>query len=101
MEKVDAVNKREQLEELAALQALGALEAGSPELAAWLEGAGPEEEALLAELEPRRRRWRLRLRPSPRGRRCASGSSLPSGPGACPLAARAGAPRPGSLWPPR
>ena len=50
MEKVDAVNKREQLEELAALQALGALEAGSPELAAWLEGAGPEEEALLAEL---------------------------------------------------
>lgn len=50
MEKVDAVSDRERLEELAALQALGAIEAGSPEWTAWLEGAGPEEEALLAEL---------------------------------------------------
>jgi hypothetical protein len=51
MEKVDAMSDRERLEELAALQALGALEAESPELKAWLEGAGPEEEALLAELK--------------------------------------------------
>jgi anti-sigma-K factor RskA len=50
MEKVDAMSDRERLEELAALQALGALEAGSPELKTWLESAGPEEEALLAEL---------------------------------------------------
>ena len=50
MEKVDAVSDRERLEELAALQALGLLEAGTPELQAWLDEAGPEEEALLAEL---------------------------------------------------
>lgn len=51
MEKVDAVSDRERLEELAALQALGSIEADSPELSAWLESAGPEEEALLAELK--------------------------------------------------
>ena len=51
MEKVDAVSDRERLEELAALQALGAIGADSPELKAWLESAGPEAEALLAELK--------------------------------------------------
>ena len=51
MEKVNAMSDRERLEELAALQALGMLEAGSPELRAWLEGAGPGEETLLAELK--------------------------------------------------
>lgn len=51
MEKVDAVSDRERLEELAALQALGALGPDSPELKAWLESAGPEAEALLAELK--------------------------------------------------
>jgi hypothetical protein len=50
MEKVDAMSDRERLEELAALQALGSIEAGSPELTAWLESAGPGEATLLAEL---------------------------------------------------
>jgi anti-sigma-K factor RskA len=45
------VSDRERLEELAVLQALGLLEPGDPDLAAWLEKAGPEEEALLAELK--------------------------------------------------
>jgi anti-sigma-K factor RskA len=48
---VDAVSDRERLEELAALKALGLLTAGDPELARWLEKAGPEGEALAAELE--------------------------------------------------
>ena len=51
MEKVDSVSNREQIEELAALQALGLLEAGSPDLAAWLESAGPEKQDLAAELK--------------------------------------------------
>jgi anti-sigma-K factor RskA len=45
------VSDREQLEELAALQALGLLTAGDPELNAWLERSGPEAEALAAELK--------------------------------------------------
>jgi anti-sigma-K factor RskA len=48
---VDAVSDRERLEELAALQALGLLRAGDPDLALWLEKAGPEGEVLAAELE--------------------------------------------------
>lgn len=44
------MSDRERLEELAALQALGLLTAGDPELAAWLAQAGPQEAALLAEL---------------------------------------------------
>ena len=45
------MSDRERLEELAVLQALGLLEPGDPDLAVWLEKAGPEEEALLAELK--------------------------------------------------
>jgi anti-sigma-K factor RskA len=45
------VSDRERLEELAALQALGLLQAGDSELNAWLGEAGPEAEALAAELK--------------------------------------------------
>jgi anti-sigma-K factor RskA len=48
---VKPVVDRERLEELAALQALGLFEAGDPELSAWLGEAGPEAEALAAELK--------------------------------------------------
>ena len=42
---------RERLEELAALQALGLLKPGDPDLAAWLAEAGPEGEALAAQMK--------------------------------------------------
>jgi anti-sigma-K factor RskA len=45
------VSNRERLEELAALQALGPLAVSDPELAVWLELAGPEDEGLAAELK--------------------------------------------------